>query len=182
MLSGVLRCGLCGGVMSGNRKSERSYTYRCADKGHTLSIAGVPLDAMVGRLIVARLAEVDLTPVDTPFPQANELIKLEHRIADTMKAYTAGDLDGSLAFPMLKELESKRADMQKDRTRWLGEAKGPVLDRMDYEQWLSLPKTNRRLIVGRLLEAILVKPSVNGRRFDRGRVEPVWRRPQVPQE
>ena len=175
LLSGLLRCGTCGGHMSANRRSERTHSYRCSVGGHPMSIGGALLDDMILQLLIQYTATMDAGEVEQVWPQEAELRFVEERIASTMQAFTSGSLPESVAFPLLSGLERQREDMAKDRTRWLGEVRGPVLGGLTRQDWDEMGLDAQRAVAGRLLEAVMIRPATKGRVFDPERVAVVWR-------
>lgn len=180
-LSGLCRCGTCGGVLSGNRKSDDTHSYRCSVGGHPMSIGGIQLDDMVKELLILYTSQIRVKKVDMSWPHEAELKLVGEKIASTMQAFTRGTLSESLAFGMLADLGEQRDQMTEDRTRWLGEAKGPVLSELTRQHWEEeMSPEAQRAVAGRLLEAVMIRPTVKGRVFDPERVALVWRQTPPP--
>lgn len=183
LLTAILRCGVCGGPMYGNRQGDRHY-YRCiehrsGERKHTNSIAGQQVDRMITRLVLAKASAIRGQVPEQPFAGEEELADLERMIGELMDAYNAGQISGPRVFPQVGQHEKRIAELSRERDVWLA-GRGPDLRDQDVEAKWNAPDTTlawKRAVVEKAFSAILVKPrtSQGGNRFEAERIDPVPR-------
>jgi hypothetical protein len=193
LLSGVIRCGICGSAMYGNVDKVRGYHYyRCveyrAEGGrfpkHTQTIAGPASDEAVSELVLAYLAEQDDAEQDRapgPWPGEADLARAEGKVAELMAAFNADQLPGSIVFPQVQQWEATVRELTAERQQWAAQTNtGPVLEGA-LEEWPRRAEagdtTWQRALVEKVLDAVLVKPrTLKGtNHFQYDRLAYVWR-------
>jgi site-specific DNA recombinase len=137
VLSGLLRCGLCGKKMTGCRRKQklrgqdvRVLTYGCPGKANGgcggISRVGAPLEAYVVEAAFARfeaeLAEhgVEPTPLRSEAPEDGggaELARVDRLLAEAYEGWKAGRLRGEAYFPMRTDLEQERHNIRRAMAR-----------------------------------------------------------------
>lgn len=189
LLSGIARCGICNGPLSGNthNKPHRTYhTYRCLGLGHACSISGEELDAWVEAAVLGLLANSRLGSVDRePFHGEARLAEIEEMTDVLLAQFTAGRLKASQLHKTLDQLKAESDRLTAERDEWLTAELGPDLSKVDPAVWEASTTDQRRAIVTALFEAAYVSPSdpatrprrigKAGRVFDPNRVELVRR-------
>lgn len=173
LLTGTVRCGVCGSVMYGN--AAKYPTYGCSGNGHVVAASVGPVDDLVTRVVLAKLADVAL---DTPTPEfdgAGRLAEVEAAIARLMASFTARELSAEVVFPAVAQLEGERDELREQRRRIEAAEVGPDLTSVDRAKWDSMGVDERRAAIETLLSAVLVRPATQrGNRFDPDRIEFVW--------
>lgn len=120
LLSGVLRCGLCGGSMSGHSsggKKQPRKSYSCSESGGgcgRMSVVAGTLDAYVIGLVIATAEGANLAQVRAARSQ-NQTVALIAQIAD----------DDQFLTDLATDAGAKRIS----RAEWIA-ARGPVDDRL----------------------------------------------------
>lgn len=149
-LTGLLRCGKCGGPMYGNRATAKLGTYAC-QQGH-VGATVKHVDDLVGSLIVRRLASERLERLDQhEWPGETNMRELKETLNELMDSFTQRRLSGSLVLPRIEQMELELAQMQKDRHQWLEETTGPVLAVVDEAGWADMEMEQRQVYANRLL-------------------------------
>lgn len=183
LLTGLLHCGICGGPMYGNRDSARdTFWYRCigvrhgADK-HTLTIGGPPTDEAVSAVATARLEQAEgVTLPQADFPRQADLVRLEDKIRELMKAFSSDEMPGSVVFPAVKDLEGELMKVRSQQSVWDAQASSPRIDELGKVFESSSEIGVRRTVLERLFEAVMIRPPVQGvRTFNPDRITYVWR-------
>lgn len=180
LLSGVARCGVCSAVMYGAARSDLPgvHVYQCRDVPagrHSNTISGRKADRLIRDLCLAKLAE-DQGPVEVEWDGEAELAETQEQIDTLMTAFMEKRLSGPTVLPRVSALEEKVAEMQESRVRWLQATTGPASRALSVEEWDELSTDVQRAHVERLLEAVLIRPSVKPQnRLDPQRVVPVPR-------
>lgn len=173
LLTGTLRCGLCGAVMYGN--AAKYPTYGCSGNGHTVAASVAPVDAFVTDVVLRWLADV---AVETPQPEfggAARLAEVEGDIARLMASFTARELSAEVVFPAVAQLEEQRDELRSQKRRVEAAGARPDLTTVDRAAWDRMGTDERRAVVETLLAAVLVRPATRkGNQFDPDRIEFVW--------
>lgn len=185
LLTGILRCGVCGGMMYGNAapKGAGLFYYKCAGerpRRHVVSGSGQEIDRLVTRLLLEYLATQDLgdVPTATEWPGESELTEAQQMADELMNAYMAKRISGERVLGRVEALEVKIADMKKDRAQWLTDTTGPVVAELTPEKFEALDTDAKRAHIGKVFEAVMVRPATQrGNRFDPSRLDPVQRQP-----
>lgn len=174
LLTGTVRCGLCGAAMYGN--AAKYATYSCSGSGHTVAASVSAMDDLVTRVVLARLADVALETPAPDFTDADHLAEVEASIQSLMASFTARELSAEVVFPAVANLEEERDRLRAERRRVQAVEATTTLSHLDREHWDQLDVDRRRAVVETLLDAVLVRPATRGgNQFDPDRVEFVWR-------
>ena len=175
LLTGLVRCGVCNGLMYGNAYSADRHYYRC-EKGHN-SVSGHSTDALITEVVLAWAESVTVEQPAAQFTGMARLAEVTARIDDLMEAFTAGILSAAAAFPAVKRLEADRAELEKQRADVaVANLRRPGILSLNRQTWEAADVDRRRAFTETALEAVLVKPATRrGNSFDANRVVPVWR-------
>jgi site-specific DNA recombinase len=194
--SGLYRCGVCGGPLTGNTTAGggpggRRAAYRCraADRdGASHVVRDVErLDGFVIDVLVARLAQPDAlaataAPREDTAPLHEEAGALRARLDEAARGWAAGALTQSQLLAATKELRSRLEQVESQ----IGQAKqGNALDAILGAEdvratWEGLNLDRRRAVLD-LLAAVTVLPRKRtgrlpgGRYFDESGVDICWK-------
>jgi DNA invertase Pin-like site-specific DNA recombinase len=192
LLSGVARCGKCGGPMSyakqggfGDRKERLTYTCRyklCTARDLR------QLEAFVTAVVIERLSAPDaraalsdddaLAEVAVARAEATEL---RARLAEAVEQFTAGALsaatlaqiEGSLLPKIAEADKAARLSTLPTAARTLAAADDPA------GRWLQLSHDQQREVIRTLLEVVVLPVATRGRKaFDPASVRIEWRSPR----
>ncbi|MEU4014609.1 recombinase family protein [Microbacterium sp. NPDC028030] len=173
LLTGTLRCGLCGAVMYGN--AAKYPTYGCSGNGHVVAASVAPVDDLVTRVVLTRLADVAVKSPKLEFDGAARLAEVEGDIARLMASFTARELSAEVVFPAVAQLEEQRDELRSQKRRVEAAGAGPDFTNVDRAAWGQMGVDERRAVVETLLAAVLVRPATRkGNQFDPDRIEFVW--------
>lgn len=173
LLTGTVRCGVCGSVMYGN--AAKYPTYGCSGNGHVVAASVGPVDDLVTRVVLAKLADQELEAPKLEFAGATRLTEVEEAITRLMASFTARELSAEVVFPAVAQLEAERDQLRTQRRRIEAAEVGPDLTSVDRAKWDRMGVDERRAAIETLLSAVLVRPATTkGNRFDPDRVEFVW--------
>lgn len=174
LMTGTLRCGVCGAVMYGN--AAKYPAYRCATTDHTVAASAVAVDDLVTTVVLAKLADAELEIPKPEFTDADRLAEVEASIASLMESFTSRELSAEVVFPAVSRLEGERDQLRAERRRIQAAEAAPDLSNVDHARWDKMSMDTRRGVVESLLGAVLVRPATHGgNRFDPDRAEFVWR-------
>jgi DNA invertase Pin-like site-specific DNA recombinase len=187
---GLLRCGVCGSGLVARPRQDGTRRYVCA-KGPGLpgcgkvAIVAEPVERFLAEAVLYRLDTPELAaaiegaaPPDDEGERAN-LAADRAQLEELATAYGERQITFPEYLAARKPIEArieagKRALARLTKTEsispYVGKASALRL------AWPDLPLTRQRAIIASVLDRVVVKPAVPGRnRFDRDRLEPVWR-------
>lgn len=185
LLSGVLRCSLCGSRLVRARRGDHYFTYNCQSKDAGgcagLGISGPRLDKQITDLVLAYLDQ----PIEPTEPEASpdtsRLDEVTAKIAELMTAYRTGEMSGSIVFPSIKELEDEQKKLRSQMAQQVRKMKQVT---SAAEEWPTLSLERKQAIIRELFEAIVITPAADVRKkgvqttYDENRATPVWRSPK----
>lgn len=175
LLSGVVRCGVCGAKMHGTRTRE-GHAYACGegDTDHSVTVAGRQTDALILHLAEQRLASEDLTAEhveDAPWEGDARLRAIPGQIRELMDAFQGGVLSGAVVFPQVQALEAEQGRLQRERP-----AATPRPVKVAPEALGTLDLDRQRAVVASLLAAVTVEKAPHrGARWTPDRLRVAWR-------
>lgn len=188
LLSGILRCGVCGLGMSGRPKGDVP-RYVCPNTPGTahcgkLATVAARTDEHVRDIVLVALATTDLTEqlrkraeVDPELPQA--IADDENQLDELAEAWASKQITMSEWSSARRVIEGRLED-NKRRLAQVTETT-PLLDLSgDYGQLVDrwendLGVIERRAVVSCVLDHIVVAPADPRKKWDPERFEPVWR-------
>lgn len=175
LLSGLMRCGACSGVMVGNKATGKGHFFACkpANQGGCgqVNVIGPRVEAMVEEVILDLLGGITTAPSAVEFPGAVELTDKAERVAQLMAAYAAGQLGAEVVFPAVESLQERIAVLRTEQ-----KVHRPVMSTTTRAEWPALEVGQKREIISTYVSAVVVKPAAHrGGRFDPSRIELVWR-------
>lgn len=180
LLTGTLRCGVCGSVMYGN--AAKYPTYRCSDNVHTVAASTGPVDDLVTRVVLAKLADVDVETPKPEFAGAARLAEVEGDIKRLMASFKSHELSAEVVFPAVSQLESERDQLRGQKRRLEAAEISPDLTNVDRQAWDGMSVDARRGVVETLLSAVLIRPATRkGNQFDPDRVDFAWNDAPAPE-
>lgn len=187
MLSGVVRCGVCGSLLrvgADYYRGQKRPVYRCKTGGGQHVVRGkAPLEQFVTDVVLGRLRRPDAAALLIP-PQdhgrvqqaQDRLTDLEARQTDAAAAYAAGRVTLAQLVAINEALEPQLAELREvtalpqapDTLTDLVEAPDPA------DVWERLGALERRAVVDVLL-VVRVLPTRRGPGFAPESVEITWR-------
>lgn len=186
LLSGIARCGKCGGKMKGTGKKDRAARYRCAASYGgcgTVSIRMDWIDWPVQSSVLSReMAGKTVPVVQAPETGAEDAATIRSELAEVQAAVSSGALSMATALPMLTGLEARLqaaetsarrvAVAEVEDTSWVF---GDVADALN-----DTLGAQRALLVKHLAAVVIEEAPTQGRnRFDGERVSLHWKDGEV---
>lgn len=182
LLTGVARCGLCGGPMGYAKDRRHRRTYVCKRELH-LTRDGAALDAHVTAAVLERLARPDAQEATSPTarpPEAaaalDEATELRRRLDDAVAEFTAGRLSAStLARVEADILPRIDAASRAARVAGMPTAVADVVGATDPgAAWDTLSVEQRRAVVRALLTVTVMPTRPGVRTFNPGAIRLEW--------
>ncbi|WP_347057274.1 recombinase family protein [Blastococcus sp. HT6-30] len=182
LMTGLLRCAACNGVMYGNKVGE-SHFYRCDTPKCSNSASGKGVDAWVAERVVERSELVSAQDAPSTAGPDARLVELNTRIddvnamvEDVMAVYRNKGISAATAFGNVAKLEESLVPVVAERDALLAETALSRPEVLDADTWGALDVDRRRAAAERALRAVYVhKATRPGNRFDSSRLDPVWR-------
>ena len=182
LMTGLLRCAVCRGVMYGNRVSDEAHYYRCDTPKCSNTASGNGVDAWVGERVVERSELVSaqaapatggpdarLVELNTQIDDANAMIE------DVMAAFRNKDISATTAFGNVAKLEESLVPVVVERDALLAETALSAPEALDADAWEAMDTDRCRAAAERALHTVYVRKATKlGNRFDVSRLDPVW--------
>ncbi len=181
LLSGIARCGVCGGPMRASQNRSVP-SYRCAERS-CVSRNRRDVDEMVTRLVLGYLAHPDAAALLRPDSSADHAAAAEEARGLRARLDTAADdyADGKIDSRQLERITARirpalaAADA---RVRTIDDApllEGLVANDLAAAVWERLPLSRRRGVVDLLVTVSIDRARRGQRTFDPGSVRITWR-------
>lgn len=186
LLTGIARCGLCGGAMrvipevvlkTGKRYAKRYGCRRCFKVSRKVE----DVDAVVEAVVLARLAKPDAaSALASGDPEAAQMLHGQIEAADARLALAADAFaDGELTGEQLRRISAKlRPQIERWRAALAACAPTPGLPELAGEdaaaRWAHASIEVKRAVVDALV-AVTLAPQGSGRPFSPETVEIAWR-------
>ncbi len=181
LLTGLARCGVCGGPMA-RQKNRGPYAYVCKTAFH-VSRKQEDVDALVVGVVLARLARPDLAELMAGPDEQDDVVRAARDEATTKRARLEGFYDaaaaGELTPAALARIEARllpeiEAAEKRAQPRPLSPLVRDVAGPDAAETWERLTIHQKRELVD-LLCTVTVLPAGRGRRtFDPASVDIIW--------
>lgn len=181
LLSGIARCGVCGGPMRAGM-NRVTFSYRCADKS-CVSRNRDDVDALVTEVVLRRLGQPDAIDLFNPKRSENskrageELQELQARLDLAADDYADGKIDARQMERITQRLRP-RIDAAQVQARSVDDS--PLLAGLVgpgdvAKRWETLPLTRRRAVVDLLLSVRVLRAQQGAREFDPETVKIEWK-------
>lgn len=172
LLSGTMRCGVCGGPITGAyvKEAGKGPTYRCL--GH-VSRQAARVDEIVEALVVARLGQPDALSLFTEAADEeaigrlrDELAGARSRLDGLAEAFAMGDLDRQALTAGSRRLRDRAAEIEAQLAAAVTDPTlAEVASAADVaEAFAALPIEPKRSVVAQLLDLTLL-PAGSGKRL-----------------
>lgn len=184
LLSGLVRCGKCGGAMftttNNSAKPSAAKVYRCSAKTCYISRRSEDVDTLVEAAVVARLSRPDAVSLLSNPKDVEALREAKVELLDRREVLTTmlgeGLLDHKAAKAQLAKIAADLEDTDRELAAMSGDnplaqvvGLGDVADR-----WASLPLKAKRSVIALLLDVVIM-PAGRGASFDPRLVQVTWR-------
>lgn len=182
LLTGVGRCGVCGGRLHALHDRRGRKFYECRAK-FCVARDLTNLDAFVTAIVVERLSRPDVaealtdaTPPDATLEARHVAAELRARLDSAVVEFTAGNLTAATLARIEADLMPKIATAEQEARNALVPIEIDVPATGVDDWWDSLTLEQRREVVGALIAAVVVLPAVKGsRRFNPDAIRIEWR-------
>jgi site-specific DNA recombinase len=191
LLSGILRCGRCGGAMSGRPREDGRMRYLCKkEPGNNrcgkIFIAADPADEYVTSMVKVALDSAEFVKAirskgrgDGDEAVLHQMTADQNKLEELAEDY-ATDVITRKEWLRARELLEQRLEAARRRlstTSQTAALEGLCDDSVAFgEVWEGLSLHRRRAVIAALIDRIIVHPGVQGRNtFDPQRLEPIWR-------
>ena len=176
LLSGIARCGVCGGPMRAGM-SRQTPSYRCAARS-CVSRKRADVDAFVTAVVLERMSRPDVTALLVPLDDrtrvaVTEVAELRGRLDNAADDYADGALDRE-QFHRITERLRPRLKASQARARVVNDS--PLLEELAGADdvagaWDSLALSKRRAVVDLLMTVTVLRAQQGARVFDPASVQ-----------
>jgi len=186
LLSGIARCGVCGGSMRGQMRrrasGEQYQVYLCDRSGFAkgcgkIARQGAPIDRLITDLVLADQKRAQLKSAEGGWTPAHQG-RMNEVLADLNElraAYTAKKISMSVLLDIMGPLEKERDELAFLKRKAERENKRTEVVEHTREAFEALPLERQRALILRSLKAVIVRPQGKGVvKFDPDLIEPIW--------
>lgn len=179
LLSGLMRCGLCGEAMLGFKQRSTTWAYTCGPRRH-LSRLMEPVDHHVVELVKARAQEMYF-PVDTWSDGERETVRrqiamLEERKRAAALEFVDGSLPADMLTTMANEFQSKIEVLRDSQVDQHIEMQSIKMIQFPLDNFDSLDIHSQHAAIRMFVDRIVLLPAGRGsRKFDPDLVKIEWR-------
>lgn len=183
LLSGVIRCGVCGSKMYSGRRLASGHAYVCSAPTRCVQRVGVPCDELVTAALLDRFAspdaydrlrdtgELSVELIDA----TNRVAELEAQLDEAADQFAAGELSAK----MLAKVEQRLDPMITEARKAARQAAVPldleIPESGHAAWWEGLGPKLRREVVGAMIGAVVVHRTQRGARvFDPSAISIEW--------
>jgi DNA invertase Pin-like site-specific DNA recombinase len=187
LLSGMIRCGRCGGVLHASKRPDGARRYACNvkpgnDNCGRIAIAAEPLEQLIADAVLYRLESPVVAKAMRRKPKragddhAAVVAECERQLTDLATMFGAGTIGRREWLAARKTIEERQTVAQRALARQQGtEALEPLRGQPIAEAWAGLDTERRRAVVAALIDRVVIA-SANGRSaFAPDRVDIEWR-------
>lgn len=185
LLSGFVRCDLCGARMVARPRKNKQRGYVCATGTNfegcgRISVMAEPVEALVVAAVLEALAGFDANAEPEPSPATDalaQLVEIERRQAELGAMFAAGDIDAAVVKAGSRALDEQRRTLEAEVARQ-GRLEGSrkAVDVAMASRWPSLTFEQQRAVIGQVVDHVVIRRGVRGYNFvDAKRVAIVWR-------
>lgn len=187
LLSGICRCGACGGPMRGQMRRRTSgdqyQVYLCDRSGFAkgcgkIARQGAPIDRMITDLVLADQKRVHLKTASGGWNEAHQarLDEVLSDLAELRAAYTARKVSMAVLLDLVAPLEKERDDLAFHKRKAEREGKRAEVAEHTRDAFVALPLQRQRALILQSLEAVVVHPQGKGvAKFNPDLIKPIWR-------
>lgn len=181
LLSGIARCGVCGGPVRGGQNRQTA-AYRCAD-GSCVARGREDVDQLVTAVVLGRLARPDAAQLLSQDTSAERVDAMREMDGLRARLDTAADdyADGKIDARQLERITARlrpQIDGAQARARLVDDSgllDGLVANEQAAVVWESLSITRRRAVVDLLVSVVINRTTPGARMFDPTAVRIEWR-------
>jgi site-specific DNA recombinase len=194
VLTGFLRCELCGGPLSGHADVRGVRRYRCRQApGYTgcggLAIKSLDVEQRIGDLVMLRLVDTDerrraggdVTSDAAELAELDEIAELTSElVADRAKGKRAGGIDAAEYRAIKDQLDARKRDVNARiaaKTRETSELAFVIAENYIGRPWKSLSVDEQRDVLKAYIEHVTIGPATvrGSTRFETARVDATGR-------
>lgn len=159
LLSNIARCGKCGtGLIIARKPRNTLYVCRSTDSGGCAGV-GISAPKLEEQVQAFLFAYLDGHQTENPAPEWSglpRLTEINSKLAELMEQYRTG-LDGSIVFPMVRQLESERNELRAQQAKFAGlRSRKSTLTVAG--EWDDLDLFDKRAVIQSVIEAVVVRP------------------------
>lgn len=178
LLTGFVRCSLCGAKMVRGSARGEAHSWRCrttAGGCGRLSIAAEPVEQVIVEAVLARLDSETLPAVEAGDGDLDELRAVEQEMGQLVKLLE----DGRLSVVVYERGAAALERRQERALRQLRGRQRPAVFREPVavrQAWPDLTLDQRRAVVAEFIDHITITPGKPGYpRFDSARLRTTWK-------
>lgn len=179
LLTGVARCGLCGGRMHVGHDRKDRKVYQCRAFFHIVRDEA-SLDEYITDLLLTRLDGLDLAEANTRDPEAEraqrDIVDLRARLDEASSMFARGEITGATLATIEGGVQAAISEAEARLRRVVIPLDFTVPTNGVGEWWDKLEPSIRREVVSAVIAVVRIGPTKRGSRtFDPTAIDVEWR-------
>lgn len=186
LLSSLLRCGRCGGVMHASRRTDGARRYICnrkpgEDRCGRVAVTAEPVERLVTEAVLYAIESPAVNkamrrkPTKIGPDHAGIISACEQQLDELAADYGAGTIQRREWLNARGSIEKRLNEARRHLARDEGtEALAPLRDVDPRAAWDGLDLEHRRAVIAALVDRVVIRPST-GPVFEASRVDVVWK-------
>ncbi|MDN3263316.1 recombinase family protein [Streptomyces sp. CSDS2] len=174
--SPVLRCGECGGRISGQAKENSRFDYACKNSGcHKVAGSGNAIDDLLTPIVIRVLSERSVTVKSAPWPKLAELLELEAEKDALIQQAKEFPKQAAYIWPIVGEKDEKIRELRKEQAAHNRKHKKTTTTNVA-ERWDDLELEQQHALAAEVFEVVILHRARRAsNRFDPERLEIIYR-------
>jgi DNA invertase Pin-like site-specific DNA recombinase len=168
----TLRCGECGGRLSGQAKENNRYDYACKNPGcGKVAGSGITIDEMLNTQLFEELKKRRVAVKPAKWEKATELKELEEERKKLIAQFNENEDMGPIIWPKIRAKDIRIKELRKERTAHGRKTKNPAQDNIE-ERWEDLALEQKHKAIAEVYEVVILNRATRkSNRFDPTRLK-----------
>lgn len=179
LLTGIAKCGVCGGPVRWVSATPRAKSPAYACERKCVRRRAELVDELVVQVVLLRLERVDPAGFDVQSVGAAEALAEAKDLRARLDGFTDQAADGGLSPSALARIEGKLlpqiAAAERKASMSMNPLVGQIVGRAARERWELMPLIDRRQLIDGCVTVAILKSSVGTRRFTPDDVRIEWK-------
>ncbi|MGW1809237.1 recombinase family protein [Streptomyces sp. NPDC002078] len=174
--SPILRCGECGGRISGQAKGGDAFDYCCKNPGcGKVAGSGRAIDRLLDPVVVGVLSQRDVMVEVEPWPKAAELQELEEEKAALLQQAKDFPKQAGYIWPQVGQKDEQIRQLRKEQAAHTRKHNKPTTTNVA-NRWDDLELEQQHALADEVFEVVILHRATKGsNRFNPERLEIIYR-------
>lgn len=176
LYSTILRCGECGGRISGQAKENSRFDYACKNPGcGKVAGSGNAIDELLTPVVLGVLSERSVTIEAVPWVKADELRELEEEKEALLQQAKESPKQAGYIWPLIGKKDEEIRALRKEEAAHTRKYKKATITNV-VERWAELELEQRQALSAEVFEVVILhRAKRSSNKFNPERLEVIYR-------